>query len=334
MNVNLSLVEPYTVSERSFNDNMIYLDWNESPFQPEPVIEYFKKNPFIEYNLYPDPTNVELINCLAKYTNAPFNLIEVFNGSDSALDYSLRTLLNIGDKVLIPYPNYSQINQTITFLGSQIVYCQIENIEVSISNDIKLVYLSIPNNPIGYCLDLSPLIKKYPKVYFIIDEAYHEFAPEYSLFEKASLFTNLIVVRTFSKALCLASLRLGYLTSNSNILEKIKLIKNNKEINRLAQIAGIVTLQNIEWYQEKISQILKNKANFISSIVNKSNIEIYASKANFILIKHPDVKKIIAESKKIKMLIRDRSSFISNTARITIGTEESMKKLAYLIQNL
>lgn len=334
MNVNLKLVEPYSISERQFTDNMVYLDWNESCFNPDPVINYFKNSPFKNYNLYPDPTNLDLIESLGKYTNTNTKFIDVFNGSDSALDYTFRTLLNIGDSVLIPFPNYSQVNQTITSLGCKIIYCDIEEIDKSLKNDIKLVYLSNPNNPLGYCIDPTHLIKKYPNIYFIVDEAYHEFAPEFTLFAKAHEFPNLIVTRTFSKALCMAALRLGYLTTNLDILEKIRLIKNNKEINRLAQIAGVVTLNNIEWYFDKINLTNHNKKSFVDSIENVKNIYVYNSKANFVLIKHPSIKKIIQDAKLKNILIRDRSKFISNTVRITIGNTESMDALSKIIKNL
>lgn len=334
MNVNLNLVESYSISERQFSDNMVYLDWNESWYNPHPVIDYFKSIPFCNYNLYPDPTNFNLIESLSKYTNTSTQFIDVFNGSDSALDYTFRTLLNIGDSVLIPFPNYSQVNQTITSLGCKIIYCDIEEIEKCINNDIKLVYLSNPNNPIGYCIDPTPLIKKYQNIYFIVDEAYYEFAPECTLFPLAHEFQNLVVTRTFSKALCMAALRLGYLTTNINILEKIRLIKNDKEINRIAQIAGVVTLNNIEWYLDKINLTNQNKASFIDSIAKVKGLYVYDSKANFVLIKHPRIEKIIEGARSKNILIRDRSKFINDTARITIGNKESMDALSKIIKNL
>jgi histidinol-phosphate aminotransferase len=313
---------------------MVFLDWNESCFKPEPLIDYFKRYPFENFNIYPDPNHAELIESLSVYTNTSPQFIDVFNGSDSALDYTFRTLLNVGDLVLIPFPNYSQVNQTITSLGCTISHCDIDSIENSIGTHIKLVYLSNPNNPIGYCIDPTPLIKKFPEIYFVVDEAYHEFAPEFTLFHEAHKFQNLVVTRTFSKALCMAALRLGYLTSNSGILQKIKLIKNDKEINRLAQIAGVTTLNNIDWYINRVDLLRKNKMAFIDSIAHVSDLYVYDSKANFVLLKHPNVKKIIESAKFNNILIRDRTKFIADTVRITIGNINSMDTLSRIIKNL
>lgn len=332
MNTNLNLVTPYQISDRVFNDDMIYLDWNESPYKPEPVIEYFKKTPFIDYNLYPDPTNIKLKIELSRYTNVDLKYIETFNGSDSALDYIFRVLLNVGDKVLIPKPNYTQINQSILSLGSVIHYCDIDNISKELKeNKIDVVYLSNPNNPIGYVRNILPLIESFPNVYFIVDEAYHEFEPNYSVFQKAYLLNNLVVTRTFSKALSLASLRLGYITSNDNFLDKIRRIKNFKEVNKLAELAGVITLKNIDWYFNMVKKINESKLRFINEI---SHIKSYDSHANFVLIEHTKIHDIINSCKHENILIRDRSSLVTNTARITIGDDESMNKLIKIINKL
>jgi histidinol-phosphate aminotransferase len=331
MNVNIKHVTPYVLSERNISKGMVLLDWNENPFHPIPVIDYFKNNPFTEFNLYPDPSNKDLKAHIAEYTGVEEQYIETFNGSDSALEYIFRTLLNKGDKVLIPSPNYTQINQVITSLGANIIECGIEELEHNINDNINLIYLSNPNNPLGYVYNILPLIEKYPNIYFIVDEAYYEFAPEFTVFNKATSYSNLIVTRTFSKALCLASLRLGYLTTNLEILNNIRKIKNFKEVNKLAEIAGVVTLKNIDWYKNKIQEINTTKEIFIKSL---NNTKVYNSYANFVLIEHPKIEEIIFEAKKENILIRNRSSFITNSARITIGELTDMNKLSKIINNI
>ena len=196
------------------------------------------------YSEFQDLSSKDLLDRLSEYTNTDKEFIQVYNGSDSALDHSFRILLNDGDNVIIPAPNYSQINQTITSLGGIIKYCDIGRLEETIkeTKNLKVVYISNPNNPIGYVYDIKPLVKKYPEIFFIVDEAYYEFSKQYSMFDSAFRYPNVIVTRTFSKALGLASIRLGYLTSNSYIVSKLSKIKNFKEVNQIAQIAGKVVL--------------------------------------------------------------------------------------------
>lgn len=334
MNVNLTKVVPYKLSERLLQPGMICLDWNESVWKPIPVIEYFKQNPFEDFNNYPDPSNKVLKQRLAEYTGVSEDYIETFNGSDSALDYTFRALINQGDVVLIPYPNYTQVDQTILSLGASIEHCSVADLHLKCQQEhIKFVYLSNPNNPIGYVLDdIELIVSQNPNTHFIVDEAYSEFADTYSVFKKAKEYPNLIVTRTFSKALGLASLRLGYLTANSNTLECIRKIKNFKEVNRMAEVAGVVVLDNIDWYRERVAEMESNKQLFIELV----GIQYfpYKSYANFVLLIHPKAQDILKEAERNGILVRDRSAFINNSIRITVGDKNHMTKLAHLINNI
>jgi histidinol-phosphate aminotransferase len=165
----------------------------------------------------------------------------------------------------------------------------------------------------------------------VIDEAYFEFSKKFSVFKNAQNIENLIVTRTFSKALSLASLRLGYLTSNSNILNKIRSIKNFKEVNRLAEIAGVVTLQNIDWYNNCVDDINRIKVEFVR---NLKNVKIFESSSNFVLIQSEKCLEILEELQKQNILVRDRSTYVENTLRVSIGKENDMVTVTEIINKI
>ena len=327
MNYNLEKVTPYTISERILSSDMVYLDWNESTYSLEVITGDLLK----KVNQYPDPYNGALKRELEFYTGVDRKYIECFGGSDSALDYSFRTLLNAGDEVLIPYPNYTQINQTIQSLGAAVRYVELENLGQAIA-DIKpkVVYLSNPNNPYGYVYDPKALISEFADTYFIIDEAYHEYHPDSSVFHFAQDLDNLIVVRTFSKGLGIAGLRLGYLSSNSYIINKIRSIKNFKDVSSIAEAAGVAILQNIQLVKKDIEKTLRTKKNFIAKV---KTAKVYDSYANFVLIEHPNISQIIDDLKQENILVRDRQNYVTNTMRVTIGTPRVMTKVAKIINS-
>lgn len=329
VNYNLDKVTPYIISERITSPDMVYLDWNESSYFPDIVEWCLKDGHLSKLNQYPDPNNTLLRKELSLYTNTDEEFIQCFNGSDAALDYSFRTILNERDSVLIPYPNYTQVNQTIQSLGAQVHYCDIDKLDEHIRlKEPEMVYLSIPNNPIGYVYNILPLVEKYRKTCFVVDEAYHEFHQESSVFDQAYKHSNLIVTRTFSKGFGLAGVRLGYLTANSYIIDKIKVIKNFKDVSRLAEAAGVAALQNRATIFEDIAETLKTKKTFVSE-VNYS--KIFVSKANFVLIEHPKIKEIIEDLKENNILVRDRSQYIANSMRITIGKPDVMQAVTKII---
>jgi len=331
MNRNLDKISPYIVSDREYTSDMIYLDWNEGYELSDSIIDSITTELHnTKWNQYPDLSSKDLLDRLSEYTNTDKEFIQVYNGSDSALDHSFRILLNDGDNVIIPAPNYSQINQTITSLGGIIKYCDIGRLEETIkeTKNLKVVYISNPNNPIGYVYDIKPLVKKYPEIFFIVDEAYYEFSKQYSMFDSAFRYPNVIVTRTFSKALGLASIRLGYLTSNSYIVSKLSKIKNFKEVNQIAQIAGKVVLDNIHLVEASIILMKTIKDEFLENI---KGVRVYDSHSNFVLIEHPLVNKIISDLKDNNILVRDRSDYINNTMRITIGSDSDMKTITNII---
>ena len=331
MNRNLDKISPYVISDRKYSSDMIYLDWNEGYDIPDEVRKHIQNKLYkFKWNQYPDLTSNILLDKLSKYTNTDKEFIQVYNGSDSALDHSFRILLNDGDNVIIPAPNYSQINQTITSLGGVIKYCDIGRLEETIkeTENLNVVYISNPNNPMGYVYDIKPLVLKYPEIFFIVDEAYYEFSKQYSIFDSAFKYPNVIVTRTFSKALGLASIRLGYLTSNSYIISKLSKIKNFKEVNQIAQIAGSSILDNIHLVETGIERMKIIKQGFLRTI---KGVRVYDSHSNFVLIEHPLVSDIISDLKKNNILVRDRSDYINNTMRITIGQPENMKTIAEII---
>ncbi len=121
------------------------------------------------------------------------------------------------------------------------------------------------------------------------------------------------------------------MTSNPNILKKIRSIKNFKEVNKLAEIAGVVTLKNIDWYNKTVDEINRIKVNFAK---NLKNVKIFNSSSNFILIQSDKYFEIIEELQKENILVRDRSSYVDNTLRISIGKENDMLIVSDIINKI
>ena len=328
MNVNLDNVKPYILSDRVISSDMTYLDWNEGTPIPDKMMKKIK-NKLTDLHHYSDPSNNELKDALESHTGVDKTFIEVFNGSDSALDYTFRVLLNNNDKVCIPYPNYTQVNQTITSLGCRVLNCDISTLEENIKSfKPKVVYLSVPNNPLGYVYNTLPLAEKYPNTFFIVDEAYAEFFPKCSIFDQAYKYSNVIVTRTFSKGFGLAGIRLGYMTTNSYIMNKIRSINNFKQVNTLAAIAGVEALKDFKSIKANIDNTNQTKKEFLRML---KDYRVRDSHANFVLLEHTRAKEIINELKSLGILVRDRSKFINNTMRITIGPLPMMRKIAQII---
>ena len=343
-NNRLELIDEYKPSKRTVGCNVKKLDWNECNLPYDEVyIEILSSSLLnINYNEYPNINNESLINKLSLYCGVESKNVQTFNGSDSALHYIFATFLNENTNVLIYYPNYTQIETYIKLYSDNVNHSTINNpFDVHeynfydiIQNDV--VYISNPNNPTGYCLEVSViehLLTIHPDKLFIIDEAYYEFSKK-SCSKLVNTYHNIIVTRTFSKAFSLASIRLGYICANEELINSINKIRNSKEVNSFAQKLGEVSLDNIKYIENRVNIIINNRNRF-EKVLENNNIEFIKSDANFILIRVPDSKRIIEDLSNKNILVRDRSMFsgLHNTIRITIGEWEDMETIIKTILN-
>lgn len=341
-NNRLKLIKEYFPSNRNNNTEFKKLDWNECNLKFSDEFKSMLDSSLgdILYSEYPNVNNLELILKISKYCNVNPNNIQTFNGSDSALHYIFASFLNNDSKVLIFYPNYNQIETYIKLYCDNIFYSKIVDPfgshEYSF-NDIEkcdVIYISNPNNPTGHCLSpevILNLIKKYPNKLFIIDEAYYEFSNK-SCSEYVISNDNIIVTRTFSKAFSLASVRLGYICANENLIKVINKIRNCKEVNSFAQKLGEIILDNKNFILDRIRIIIENR-NKLEKILSENGIEFIKSESNFVLIKVNDSDLILNKLKLDNVLVRDRSMFdgFENTIRVTIGEWEDMEKIINII---
>jgi len=355
----VSNCKPYQISESGklkITDKKLYskLDWNEACYPPSNIV----KKRLIEavedgfLNYYPDTSASELRSKLSHYVGVDDTFIQVFNGSDAALQTICFAFLNNNDNALVRDPTYTQIypflNNTgarvICFVGQTPFTKSIDKYHDYLSkNKIKMVYIANPNNPTGILYEkalVKELLERYPETFFIIDEAYFEYA-KLTVVDLVRDFNNLAVTRTFSKAFGLAGLRLGYVISQPKTIENLNKIYNRKDVNILAQIAASAALDDIPYMESQVNELIKTKTWLINEL-KKLNIEIHDTHGNFILIKVQNTNLIIEELKKEKILVRDRSSLpqMDGYIRITVGLLSQMgqfvkaiSRIVYLAEN-
>ena len=129
-NNRLELIDEYKPSKRTIGGNVKKLDWNECNLKYD---EEFSKILFsslstINYSEYPNINNESLINKLSLYCGVESKNVQTFNGSDSALHYIFATFLNKDTKVLVFYPNYSQIESYISLYSNHLNFSNINNV--------------------------------------------------------------------------------------------------------------------------------------------------------------------------------------------------------------
>jgi histidinol-phosphate aminotransferase len=209
------------------------------------------------------------------------------------------------------------------------------------ARDTSIIFAN-PNAPTGIALsrdEVRNMIKAAPKDrVFVVDEAYVDFGGE-SCLPLLAEFSNLVIVRTFSKSLCGAGMRLGYVVACPELVNHITTVKNSLNhfpIDFLNQQAGIAACSDAGYYAMAAKKVAEERDSF-SEFLRERGWFVIPSSTNFIFVKK-DGRSAEESYRKIKqagILVRHFSTpGIENFLRITIGTREQMSALRQVMEQL
>ena len=329
------MMEPY---HSSIIKNGIILNANESPYEPPLIVKDNIKKAIsdIELNRYPD-MDCNLINeSIAKHFNIKKENVTCGVGSDELLDTMFRAVLNEGDIVLGFSPSFSMykvfaelsLAKYIPITGDEFMQSHIDDMIKSIKKyNPKIVLICSPNNPTGQFFTKEEVkrVIESTDALVAIDLAYNDFAEEdYSII--ALDYPNVICFKTFSKALALPSIRLGYAISTKDNIDMLNAIKAPYSVTTLTQVIGKIAIDNYSLYQGQIN-LIKKERDYIYETLKNRGYNIYPSKANFLFI--------IMDDKNYDLLLNNKiyiRKLKSNTYRITVGNHFENEKLLEVLK--
>ena len=313
----------------------IKLNQNENPFDfpqdlKEEVFRRFRDYP---WSRYPDFVPDALRQKLAEFTGWAKDGILVGNGSNELLQSALMTLVGDGTKVAIPLPTFTVYRLIATVLGAEIVDIPL-NADTSYNVDTILakaagtdaLVINNPNNPTGSAIDeagLRRILSEYSG-FVLLDEAYYEFGG-YTGFELLRNFPRLMITRTFSKAMGMASLRLGYMMAHPDLTEQISKAKLPYNVNQFSLIAAEVALENIDRFRPSVETLKSEKERLWKALGEIPGVKVYPSRANFFLVEVPIAPRAVFDAVYAGgILIRDVSSYptLEKCLRVSVGTPD------------
>lgn len=176
-----------------------------------------------------------------KYTvnYQPTTEVLVTVGATEALSASLLSILEAGDKVLLPAPTYTGYEPLILLAGAEPVYIdtretgfvltpeQIDQAMEEHGDKVKAIIITSPSNPTGVAYNetevsaLSETLKKYP-IFVISDEIYSElnYETKHVSFGKY-LRDQTIVINGLSKSHAMTGWRIGFIFAPAELVEQI-----------------------------------------------------------------------------------------------------------------
>ena len=317
----------------------IRLDANESFLTfPENIenemVEALKSSAL---NRYPDPMATKLVAGFSKYFGINPDCVTAGNGSDEIISVIMNAFLQKGDKILTLEPDFSMYRFYAEIAECESVkYQKDENLDVNIddvialanSEKVRIVIFSNPCNPTSRIVtkdDVRKLINSVDSL-VVLDEAYMDFAGDESLLGEFENYDNLIILKTCSKALGSAALRLGFAVANKTLTNVIRAVKSPYNVNSVSQALGEVLFSHPDYIDDCIKTVVDSRKELYSAIleIKSDKIEkIYETHTNFVFMKVKNAKQVFEQMKENSIIIRNMGDYL----RITAGTKYENEKM-------
>jgi len=338
----LKLIKPEVLELEGYSvaapAHTIKLNQNESPYELPAAI----KEAFVDrlrsaaWSRYPSQVPGDLCERLRETLGLPTGIdVLVGNGSNELIQTLLMATIERGAGTIIPVPTFSLYALVARVLGAALIEVPLNEdltfgtdriLDAATRSRAKLIILCRPNNPTGTVIPIDGVkrLAERTGALVVVDEAYHDFAADNVL---PLLFDheNLVILRTFSKAMRAAGLRIGYLLGHAALVKQLTKAMLPFNVSLMAREAALAILRNKNLLQEGIEEIIEGREALFQELAAIKGITPFSSQANFICFRTQVSAKALYEALLERgILIRDVSgySMLADCLRVSVGTPE------------
>lgn len=269
---------------------------------------------------YPDISAEKLKEAVSEMLTVPKGYLLFGNGASElfmAIIHGIKP-----KKTVIPVPSFYGYEYAAETADGEILYyetkekndfCLQEDFLSVLTEDVDILFLANPNNPTGNLMSREELRNvlshcRDKGVYVVLDECFIEFCgKERSMLQEIETFSNLILVRAFTKIFSIPGVRLGYFVcSNPLLLGKIGRQLPEWNVSRFAQAAGYECAMQTAFVEKTVTFIRKERR-FLEDGLKQAGFRVFPGKANFLLIycEQPLYDRLLEKG----ILIRDCENF-------------------------
>lgn len=315
---------------------------NESPFSPSPRVIRAIVEAATNANLYP-ANGARLKGLLSWREGLEATNVLLGSGSTELIDVVIRTFVAAGEEVLLSVPTFSMYEARTRIIGGIPVLVpmtddhehDVAGLIRAVTERTKVLFVCTPNNPTGNGIaeaDLRRLIGLGLPI--VIDEAYFELGGARSYAYLLREHPNVIVLRTFSKALGLAGMRLGYALGHGAVIELLSRVKIPWNIPSVTLAAAEATLEDSFELESRVRDLRVARADLVARLSTVSGVSVEPSEGNFVLVDISAtglsaadfVAAVLAEGVLIRSLEVHHAT--RRFVRVTVGTAEQNAQCA------
>lgn len=337
--INDNLISLDRIFDQNFREGYLRLDLNENPGGlPEEFVRETLEEITPQF-LSQYPETLPFTQTLADYLGCGMENLCLVNGSAEGIRHVIEAYSSPGGKVLGVDPTYAMYSVYSGMYGREFVPIDydddlsmpIERILSAMTEDIQILFICNPNNPVGnvYSFEEMDMIVKKARemeITILIDEAYHYFYPV-TFIEYALNNDNVFLTRSFSKLFSLAGARLGFVVGRSEGIAIVQKLCTPHNVNAFSMKFAEKIIKTDGMIDELIRKQLDGKNHLIDRL-KKEGYKVSGKEGNFVFIETrtepAKVMKRLKEEEKILVKTYKGVETMGEVIRVTTGERELM----------
>jgi histidinol-phosphate aminotransferase len=313
----------------------IKLASNETVFGPLPRVRAAIERATDVVNRYPDNGCVELKAALAKHLGSDFapEHVAVGCGSVSLCQQLVQITASVGDEVIFGWRSFELYPPQVQVAGASAIKVpltdqtfDLDAMLAAVTERTRLIFVCNPNNPTSTVVApdaLARFIQAVPShILIAVDEAYVEYIRDGMVPDSLGLVrahSNVVVLRTFSKAYGLAGLRIGYAIGHPDLVAALDQVYVPFTVSSLAQAAAIASLDAADELLAR-TDALVDERDRVSAGLRDAGFVLPPSQTNFVWLPlGPRTLNFVKQAADARLVVRP---YGTDGVRVSVGAPE------------
>ncbi len=314
----------------------VRLDANESfvPLSGELRLKVMEAVAGTSFHRYPDALASDVCGAFAARFGVSKDCVTAGNGSDELISVIVGSVLQKGDSLLTFAPDFSMYRfygelteADVITLGKEddLTLNAAKMIRSVWDTGARAVIFSNPCNPTSLVLPAEDVLRlaDSTNALVVVDEAYMDFSNQ-SVLQKAQELDNVIVLKTCSKAMGAAAIRLGFAVSNPRITSALRAAKSPYNTDSLSQLVGTLLLREEDYLSHNVRELVRSRDILYAGLTRlaefKTNsiLRVFKPETNFVFVQMKDAGTCFEGLLGEGIVVRKFGEYL----RITAGSDE------------
>jgi len=324
---------------------IIKLASNENALGPSPKAIVAMRTMLQMTHLYPDGGAFYLRQALARKLGVGMDNLLLGCGSNEIIELLYHAFVApgeevvAGDRAFVIYSIMAKMFQArcveVPFRGHT---HDLPSMREAITPRTKLVFVANPNNPTGTRVSnaiLERFLRSLPShVICVLDEAYIEFLDDPPPSIQWAMRRNVVVLRTFSKIVGLAGVRIGYGVAHRDCIALMHRVRQPFNVNAVAQAGALAALGDAA-HIRKTKTMTRQGLQYLCREFDRLKLEYVPSCANFVLVNVGDGDGVFRALQQRGVIVRPMRGYkMPQWIRVTVGLPSENRRFIAVLRNL